>query len=58
MIKDFVRLKELSLNQEENSVIQFIIKNDFFRNNIKKELNFEARKFTEFIQVSSEILES
>ena len=57
MLKDFDRLKELNLNQEKNSVMQYILKNDFIRNIIKKEINFETRKFTEFIQVSSEILE-
>ena len=49
MIKYFDILKELNLNQEENSVIQYIIKNDFIRNIIKKEINFENRKFIEFI---------
>ena len=58
MLKDFDNLGELNLNQEENSVIQYIIKNDFIRNIIKKQINFEARKFKEFIEVSSEILES
>ena len=58
MLKDFDNLKELNLNQEENSVIQYIIKNDFIRNIIKKPIDFEARKFKEFIEVSSEILES
>ena len=58
MLKDFDNLKEWNLNQEENSVIQYIIKNDFIRNIIKKQIDFEARKFKEFIEVSSEILES
>ena len=34
------------------------MKSDFIRKIIKKEINFDDRKFTEFIQVSSEILES
>ena len=58
MMKNYVRLKELNLNQEENSMIQYIMKSDFIRKIIKKEINFDDRKFTEFIQVSSEILES
>ena len=39
-------------------MIQYIMKSDFIRKIIKKEINFDERKFTEFIQVSSEILES
>ena len=57
-MKEYVRLKELNLNKEENSKIQYIMKSDFIRKIIKKEINFDDRKFTEFIQVSSEILES
>ena len=34
------------------------MKNDFIRKVIKEELNFETRKYKEFIQVSIEILES
>ena len=34
------------------------MKKYFIRKIIKKEIDFETRKFTEFIQVSSEILES
>ena len=34
------------------------MKNDFIRKVIKEEIDFENRKFKEFIQVSIEILES
>ena len=34
------------------------MKNDFIRKVIKEEIDFETRKFKEFIQVSIEILES
>ena len=34
------------------------MKNDFIRKVIKEELNFETRKYKEFIQISSDILES
>ena len=37
-MKDYVRLKELNLNQEENSMIQYIMKSDFIRKIIKKEI--------------------
>ena len=57
-MKDYLRLKEMNLNQEENYLIQYIIKSDFIRNIIKKEVNFEERKFNEFIEISSEVLEN
>ena len=34
------------------------MKNDFIRKVIKEEINFETRKFKEFIQVSIEIIKS
>ena len=49
LITDYIKLKELSLNSEENSVLQYIMKNDFIRKVIKEEINFENRKFKEFI---------
>ena len=48
----------MNLNQEENYLIQYIVKSDFIRNIIKKEVNFEERKFNEFIEISSEVLEN
>ena len=43
---------------EENSIIKYIERSEFLREEIKKELNFDKRKYTEFIQVSIEILDS
>ena len=34
------------------------MKNDFIRKVIKEEIDFETRKYKEFIQISIEILES
>ena len=58
LAKSFDKLAEYKLNLEENSIISYIEKSEFFRNLIKKELNFDSRKYTEFIQVSIEILDS
>ena len=41
MIQDYIRLRDLGLNKKENSVMKFIMKNDFIRNTIKEEINFE-----------------
>ena len=38
MIKYFDILKELNLNQEENSVIQYIMKNDFMKDDLLENL--------------------
>ena len=57
LAKNFDKLSEYKLNLEENSIISYIEKSEFFRNLIKKELNFDSRKYTEFIQVSIEILD-
>ena len=58
LAKNFDKLSQYKLNLEENSIISYIEKSEFFRNLIKKELNFDLRKYTEFIQVSIEILDS
>ena len=41
MIQDYIRIKDLGLNKKENSVMKFIMKNDFIRKTIKEEINFE-----------------
>ena len=41
MIQDYIRLRDLGLNNKENSIMKFIIKTDFIRNTIKEEINFE-----------------
>ena len=46
------------MNFEENSIIRSIEKSEFLREEIKKELNFDQRKYIEFIQVSIDILDS
>ena len=56
-MEDYLRLKEMNLNQEENYLIQYIVKSDFIRNIIKKEVQFEEWKFNDFIEISSEVLE-
>ena len=35
--------------------MEYVMKNDYIRRIIKEEINFEERKFLEFIQVSAEI---
>ena len=57
-MKDYFRLKQMKLNQEENYLIKYIVKSDFIRNIIKEEIIFEERKFNEFIEISSEVLEN
>ena len=55
MIKNYIKLKRLCLDSEYNSIMEYITKNNLLRRVIKEELNFEERKFLEFIQVSVEI---
>ena len=49
LIKDFDKLKELNLNFEENSIMAYIEKSELIKKIIKEELNFDKRKYLEFI---------
>ena len=48
----------MKLNLKENSVMAYLEKAEFIKKIIKKELNFEDRKALEFIQVSTEMIDS
>ena len=47
----------MKLNLKENSIMAYLEKAVFIKDIIMQKLNFEERKSTEFINVSTEIIE-